>query len=144
MSTVLFSSGIIFLWPFIINPSGFTIQFLKLSMHLFTAFYNGSCLEWSAESSNFALATDLKYIHTRKIFLPLSTWQYRCGLSSQIYLCCDWQRWVLLESSCNVLWITRTEKHNISENIELFSIPPQTFHKTVNKSDYQSFNKSDM
>ena len=83
------------------------------------------------------------YSH-QKDFLPLSTWKYRCELVliSQICLCCDWQRWVLLESSCNVLWITRTKKHNISENIELFSIPSLKFHKTVNNFDYQSFNKS--
>lgn len=64
------SSGITFWSSFIMNAS-FNIQFLKLPMHLFKTLMGVFLSLWSAESS-FTLATELKYIHKKK--LPLSTW----------------------------------------------------------------------
>lgn len=59
------SSGITFWSSFIMNAS-FNIQFLKLPMHLFKTLMGVFLSLWSAESS-FTLATELKYIHKKKI-----------------------------------------------------------------------------
>ena len=101
---------------FVLINASFNIQFLWLSTYLFTALME--FFFYDMRKAPLPLQLTWNSI-TQERFLPQSTWKYRCELvlSSRIRLCCDWQRWALLESSYNFLWITRTEKQEIPENI---------------------------